>query len=109
RLIITGDRYSIAIGPQGEQGTVKIDATKTPKWFDTTATAGPDTGTTQPGIYELEGDALKICTGMPGTNTRPTEFSAKAGSKCQLIVLKRDATVVPGAQATGPAPAGWKE
>jgi uncharacterized protein (TIGR03067 family) len=41
-----------------------------------------------PGIYELNGDDLKICFG--GVGKPPSEFKAPADSGCQLIVLKRD-------------------
>jgi uncharacterized protein (TIGR03067 family) len=40
------------------------------------------------GIYELEGDTLKICTSKPGTE-RPNRFESKAGSGWSLEVYKR--------------------
>ncbi len=39
-----------------------------------------------PGIYTLEGDTLKVCTGR---SKRPTECSSKPGSEQTLMVLCR--------------------
>jgi hypothetical protein len=41
------------------------------------------------GIYELDGDALKICFAKPGTKDRPTSFQAKPKSGESLIVYER--------------------
>ena len=41
-----------------------------------------------PGIYELDGDTLKVCYAIDG-GKRPAEFKAKPGSKHVLIVFKR--------------------
>jgi uncharacterized protein (TIGR03067 family) len=39
-----------------------------------------------PGIYELEGDTLKICYGK----IRPTEFATKPGQNAMLLVLRHE-------------------
>ena len=70
-------------------GTVKLDPTKRPKMIAVTFTAGERKGETALGIYELEGDAFRVCLARPG-DERPAEFSAKAGSGCTLIVYKRE-------------------
>src|SRR5262249_24230963 len=41
------------------------------------------------GIYELEGDALKICYAYPGKG-RPAEFASKADPATGLVVLRRE-------------------
>lgn len=41
------------------------------------------------GIYELRGDTLVLCYSIPG-EPRPTEFASKAGTRLQLVTLKRD-------------------
>ncbi len=69
-------------------GTTVIDPSKTPKHSDAVFKVGDVTSKTK-GIYEVDGDNMKICYALPGKD-RPTEFSAKAGSGQVLIVYKRD-------------------
>ena len=40
------------------------------------------------GIYQLEGDSLKLCFAMPGVNNRPTEFK-RVEDETLLFQLKR--------------------
>jgi uncharacterized protein (TIGR03067 family) len=62
-----------------------LDPTKKPKEIDfTDFTKGGDAK----GIYELDGDNLKMC--VDDTPTRPTDFTTQAGSSRKLFVLKRD-------------------
>jgi uncharacterized protein (TIGR03067 family) len=67
-------------------GTAKLDAAKSPKTIDVTQESEGDLkGRTIPGIYELDGDTLKVCSGKE----RPTDFTAAAGSNRFLRVYKR--------------------
>ena len=66
-----------------------VDATKKPKAIDYMMTEGPTKGKTHLGIYELDGDTVKFCFAAPGKE-RPTEFTAKEGSRRTLSVWKRD-------------------
>jgi uncharacterized protein (TIGR03067 family) len=71
-------------------GTIRIDPTKKPKTLDATQTSeGPDKGKTFLGIYELQGDTLKVCSAAPAGKDRPTEFSSRPGSGHFLRVYKR--------------------
>jgi uncharacterized protein (TIGR03067 family) len=70
------------------EATVTLDPTKSPKTIDVTFTAGENKGKTLLGIYEIEGDTFRECVARPG-DRRPAAFSAKAGSRCTLIVFKR--------------------
>lgn len=71
------------------QGSIKIDPTKKPKQSETTYTEGELKGKTVLGIYEIDGDSMKICFSLPGKDL-PTEFSSKPGSGHVLITYKRD-------------------
>jgi uncharacterized protein (TIGR03067 family) len=76
-----------------EMGRFTLDPKKSPKHFDFTAGDGPPfapqvRGKLVPGIYELKGDELKICSTVPDKE-RPTEFAANAERQCVLLVLKR--------------------
>src|SRR5215469_6334938 len=74
---IKGDTYAVfRFKKQIGKGTLKLDAGKKPKAID----ALPD-GSSKPllGIYEFDGDKLKLCFAGPGKD-RPTAFTADAGS-----------------------------
>jgi len=64
-----------------------IDPTQKPKWIDVTYTDGERKGESSQGIYDLEGDTLKIC--MSRGNNRPNDFETKPESQRHLMVLKR--------------------
>jgi uncharacterized protein (TIGR03067 family) len=68
-----------------------VDPSKKPKTIDYTLTDGPNKGKKQLGIYEIDGDLVKICFASPDAE-RPTEFTTKADSGRTLSVWKRAAT-----------------
>jgi uncharacterized protein (TIGR03067 family) len=71
-------------GDQPEQeAEFKLDATKKPKTIDIDTPEGKKVQ----GIYEVDGDMLKICFAMEGE--RPTKFESAEGSKVMYLVLKR--------------------
>jgi uncharacterized protein (TIGR03067 family) len=70
-------------------GTFVLDPGKKPKTIDIKFTEGPEKGNTSLGIYELDGDTLKICLTITAKD-RPTEFAAKAKSGHGFEVLKRE-------------------
>jgi uncharacterized protein (TIGR03067 family) len=67
----------------------RIDPTKKPKAIDYVMTEGPTKGKTHLGIYELNGTTVTFCFAAPGKD-RPTEFTAKEGSRRTLSVWRRD-------------------
>jgi uncharacterized protein (TIGR03067 family) len=88
-MTIKGDTFSESRGGKvAVRGTIKLDPTKCPKWLDATFTQGGPTGETVQGIYQLDGDALKVCVGTPETE-RPAQFESKSGTKLRLIVYER--------------------
>lgn len=64
-------------------GTVKLDTSKMPKQIDLEL---PDR--TLKGIYEIDGDTLKLSYRLEG-DERPTEFASKPDSGVVLVVHKR--------------------
>jgi len=89
KIIIKGENFkSISAGITYE-GKMKIDRNSTPKTLDLTFTEGPEKGRTSLGIYELDGETLKICLSLAGS-TRPTEFASKPGSGFAFETLKRE-------------------
>lgn len=88
----------------GGDGTFTLDPTKKPRAVDYTLNYGPDKGKLHEGIYELEGDTLKICRSEPG-KPRPTEFATKTDSGHMLLVLRREKSEKAEAPARPPVPA----
>ncbi len=77
RIVIKKDR--ITIGER--EATITLDTTKKPWWIDITTN-----DLALKGIYELDGDQLKICFNK---DDRPTEFATKPNHRITLFVLKR--------------------
>ncbi|HKR61800.1 MAG TPA: TIGR03067 domain-containing protein [Pyrinomonadaceae bacterium] len=85
-LIITTDKMSYRLGKKTTEWSYKLDPSKQPKWIDLT-----DVRETTLGIYELEGDTLKICFPEARKGERSTAFESKPNSVNDvLIILKRE-------------------
>ena len=67
------------------QGTFKLGSDDGTKTIDLIFRDKPDAVL---GIYEIEGDTLKLCYAPNGVQ-RPNEFKADAGSKRTTMILKR--------------------
>jgi uncharacterized protein (TIGR03067 family) len=69
--------------------TYRLDPTQKPRAIDMTIIEGDEKqkGKTAKGIYELEGDTLKLAYAFAGP--RPTSFTTKKGDKHLSFVLKR--------------------
>jgi uncharacterized protein (TIGR03067 family) len=88
-LMFEGAKHTIKKGNEVIQaGMQKIDPSKSPKTIDVTITEGPSKGVVMLGIYEIDGDTLKVCFDMVGKK-RPTEFKSTPGSPTFLNVHKR--------------------
>src|SRR5271156_314856 len=60
-MTFKGDAYTVSIGAEKTEGTFTLDPSKNPKTIDIVPDNGPDRGKKQPGIYEIDGDKIKIC------------------------------------------------
>ena len=89
KLIIKGKEFTMKEKVATYKGTFSIDPSKKPKTIDVKFREGPEKGNTSLGIYELDGDDLKLCLSVT-TKERPTEFSAKPKSGHGFEVLKRE-------------------
>jgi uncharacterized protein (TIGR03067 family) len=89
-MTFDGNKYAFEAGPETEKGTFKIDPKAKPATIDLMITEGRGKGKTQLGIYQLDGDTLKICMADEGAKDRPTKFaSAKGEAEMVLFTLKR--------------------
>ena len=87
-MIIFKDNKAIGKGvrlTRGNEAPFKLDPTQKPKIIDFIH----DDGAVTPGIYELDGDKLKICNNTPKF-PRPKTFESKEGSGQVLIILRRE-------------------
>jgi uncharacterized protein (TIGR03067 family) len=96
-LMVEGNK--VMVNQEGRivsMGTLKLDPTQRPNVYNRIL----DDDRLCRGIYELDGDNLKICLGFPGMD-RPKEFSTKQGEHSSLMVYKRyephPAAIAPGA------------
>ena len=87
-LVIKGDTYTVMVGDVVDKGTTKRDASKTPKTIDIVGTEGPNKGKTILGIYELNGDTLRVCYDLSGKG-RPAEFKTTNEPLHLLLVYQR--------------------
>ena len=85
-IVSSGGIYETR-GMEGDDGEFKIDPEKDPKCIDMTPARGPDRGKTCRGIYELDGNELRVCTAPPG-GQRPDEFRSEPGSGRKLITWR---------------------
>ena len=88
KLVFKGDSFTVIHREQKMTGKFAADPGQKPATLDIEVTEGADKGDSQMGIYELDGDTLRVCTAHNGV-ARPTKFESTAGSQCLLITLKR--------------------
>ncbi len=92
RVVFKGDSMTLSM-PKGEakrEYTFTLDPTQKPKAIDTSQRLDEfKQQIATPGIYELEGNTLKLCLARPGGSRRPQEMESTATAGTILIVLKR--------------------
>jgi uncharacterized protein (TIGR03067 family) len=89
KLVMAGEKYTVTVGAQTDQGTVKLDAAQNPKAMDIKGTEGPNKGKNFPAIYELKGDTLRVCYDLSG-NKRPAEFKTREDTQLFLVTYRRE-------------------
>jgi uncharacterized protein (TIGR03067 family) len=90
-VTFAGERMNVtfADGTKGE-GTFTLNPTASPKQI--TVKAITENNQAMEGIYQFEGERLNLCIGG-GSDSRPTEFISKSGSKTFRVTLERDRAV----------------
>lgn len=84
-----GNRITLRSGEKvRRRGIITLDPSRTPKAINTWDLDGPFEDQTIPGIYELDGDTLRLCFGGPG-ELRPRTFTTKGGQAFLMVVYKR--------------------
>ena len=88
KLEVKDGKYEVTSGKILDQSTFKLNPAAKPKELDITGIEGPNKGKTFLGIYERDGDTLRICYDLGGKD-RPTEFKTKEGTQLFLVTYKR--------------------
>jgi uncharacterized protein (TIGR03067 family) len=89
KRVTQGNETSVVFGPQVfMKAKFTVDPSKTPKTIDLAHSEGGAKGQMQLGIYEVEGDVLRLALATPGS-PRPTDFSATAGDGRTVVSWKR--------------------
>jgi uncharacterized protein (TIGR03067 family) len=90
KAVVKGDRITVSyLGEDERRLTFKVDPSARPRRIDLTFLDGEYKGKTARGIYELDGNKLKVCYAAPKA-ARPTEFSGKEGEDWVLVVYQRE-------------------
>jgi uncharacterized protein (TIGR03067 family) len=79
---LAGKRLSVS-------GTIKLDPGTSPKRIDILLDSGPNKGKTMLGIYEAEGDELRVRWGKPGEDDRPAQLKTKKGDSFIVELYRR--------------------
>jgi RNA polymerase sigma factor (sigma-70 family) len=90
-VAIKGNRLTFNPDTENRASTFTLDPSKSPREIDLVPQDGPAKGQTVPGIYELEGDVLKLCGDNREAGERPREFATSEGTDRFVMVLKRTA------------------
>ena len=84
KLQIKGKEF-VVDGPEGQQqGTLKFNASTTPRSMDVTTQSGDEV----PGIYEITGETFRVAYAANG-GSRPAQFKSADASGITLITFKR--------------------
>jgi uncharacterized protein (TIGR03067 family) len=84
--------YEVSVKGEGtDRGFTKLLPNTTPKAMDITSTNGANNGKTFSAIYEINGEKLRICYNLAGTN-RPAVFKTVTNTALYLVTyqLKKD-------------------
>jgi uncharacterized protein (TIGR03067 family) len=87
-LRFAGDKVTLELKDGKEEATYKLDPAKKPRTIDFKPTTGESKGKTLLGIYELDGDKLKLCVADEDEKERPKEFKSK-GDQIIVYFLER--------------------
>jgi uncharacterized protein (TIGR03067 family) len=92
---IEGNSFLFTIDSLGQEmerweATISVDYSRAPGTIDLTFISGPIRGRTAAGIFEMNGDEMRIALPVRDAfDDRPTELSAPQGSNKAVFTLKR--------------------
>jgi uncharacterized protein (TIGR03067 family) len=88
-LTIKGDKYVVKVKDNSYETTIKLDPSKDPKHIDTYFPNGTELPKLSKGVYELDGDTLKICRHQTPGEDRPAQIGSWANTNLFVVTWKR--------------------
>ncbi len=88
RIEVDGDRFATTGMGAAYGGTLTLDDAAKPRRIDMHFDVGPEIGNVNRGIYELSGNAWKVCIATRGS-VRPDQFASQPGSGFAFETLER--------------------
>jgi uncharacterized protein (TIGR03067 family) len=88
-LVIKGDRYIVKVKDSIHETTIKLDPSKDPRAIDTYFPNGTELPKLSKGVYELDGDTLKICRHQAPGGERPTQIGSWPDTNLFVVTWKR--------------------
>jgi uncharacterized protein (TIGR03067 family) len=89
-LKIQDKKYSLTTGKQLHEVEITLDPGKKPKEIDMKFLDGPNKDRVGRGIYQIEGDTLKICRALDPQEARPQDFKTACKNGYFTIVWQRE-------------------
>jgi uncharacterized protein (TIGR03067 family) len=94
QIVIRGDRFETVNMGADYGGMMSLDESSSPRSLDVLYDSGPHQGEKSLGIYQVKGEAWKLCIGFAG-RTRPAHFVTTLGSGHALETLRREKAASP--------------
>ena len=89
RRVVRGSEVTVSFGGRVMlRARMRLCTADSPSQMDYTLLAGPQKGQVQRGIYEVEGDRVRVCHDSPGS-PRPGEFFTTPGDGRKVTVWQR--------------------
>jgi uncharacterized protein (TIGR03067 family) len=88
-LTIKDDRYITKVKEKSHEVMFKLDPKEKPKHIDMYFPDDPNVPKLAKGIYELDGDMLKICRAQAPGEDRPREFVTEGATGRFIVTWKR--------------------
>src|SRR5262245_10805045 len=88
-LTIRGNKYSVQSGKAKHEVEFKLDPSKSPKEIDMQFLDGPNKDRVGRGIYQIDGDKLRICRSLDPQDERPNDFKTAGQVNYFVMVWQR--------------------
>jgi uncharacterized protein (TIGR03067 family) len=89
KFVVTDSTMAMTARNKDASFEIKLNPEAMPKTIDYKALEGTFKGKTNYGIYELQGDELKLCMHNKDADKPPTEFKSTEGDMLALFLLRR--------------------